>query len=72
MLKFKTSSRKIFFWLQEPKTDKDEENCKKVNEMMNNPPTAGSNRSGGATPGTIKKSSKSSDFWEQNLISFFF
>ncbi|KAL0268198.1 UNVERIFIED_CONTAM: hypothetical protein PYX00_010228 [Menopon gallinae] len=50
VLKFKSSSRKFFFWLQEPKTDKDEENCKKINEMLNNPPTAGSSRSGGTTP----------------------
>ena len=47
VLKFKTSSRKFFFWMQEPKTDKDEENRKKVNEYLNNPPTPGSSRGGG-------------------------
>ncbi|KAK7863737.1 hypothetical protein R5R35_011142 [Gryllus longicercus] len=50
VLKFKSSSRKFFFWVQEPKTDKDEENCRRINEVLNNPPTPGSARSGGATP----------------------
>ena len=36
---------------QEPKTDKDDENCRRLNEVLNNPPTPGSNRSGGGTPG---------------------
>uniref|UniRef100_A0A1B6MPN0 Uncharacterized protein n=1 Tax=Graphocephala atropunctata TaxID=36148 RepID=A0A1B6MPN0_9HEMI len=50
VLKFKSSNRKFFFWLQEPKTDKDEDNARKINEVLNNPPTPGSQRSGGATP----------------------
>lgn len=37
LLKFKSSSRKFFFWLQEPSPDKDEENCKRINEILNNP-----------------------------------
>lgn len=45
LLKFKSSNRKLFFWLQEPSTDKDEEYCRKVNEFLNNPP-AQSNGSG--------------------------
>ncbi|KAF6213350.1 hypothetical protein GE061_011069 [Apolygus lucorum] len=48
LLKFKSSSRKFFFWIQESKTDKDEDNCRKVNEILNNPPAP--QRSGGATP----------------------
>jgi hypothetical protein len=49
ILKFKSSSRKFFFWMQEPKTDKDEENCSKVNSLLNNPPTPGSGNNAGGT-----------------------
>ena len=37
---------------QEPKSDKDEDNCSKVNEYLNHPPTPGSSR-GGTTYGGI-------------------
>lgn len=47
LLKFKSSNRKFFFWLQEPRTDKDEDHCKRINEYLNNPagsvPSSGSN-----------------------------
>lgn len=36
--------------LQDLKTDKDEEHCRKINDVLNNPPTPGSQRSGGANP----------------------
>ncbi|XP_058789593.1 proteasomal ubiquitin receptor ADRM1-like isoform X2 [Phymastichus coffea] len=50
LLKFKSSSRKFFFWLQDVKTEKDEEYCRKINEVLNNPPAPGSQRSSGANP----------------------
>ncbi|KAJ3297073.1 adhesion regulating molecule 1 [Borealophlyctis nickersoniae] len=41
VLKFKTSSQRLFFWVQEPKADKDEETIKKFNNLINNPPGSG-------------------------------
>ena len=38
VLEFKDSSRKLFFWMQEPKDDKDEEYLSKINQHINNPP----------------------------------
>ncbi|XP_037539849.1 proteasomal ubiquitin receptor ADRM1 [Nematolebias whitei] len=47
VLKFKAGSKRLFFWMQEPKSDKDDEFCRKVNEYLNNPPMPGSLGSGG-------------------------
>uniref|UniRef100_A0AAG5D115 Proteasomal ubiquitin receptor ADRM1 homolog n=1 Tax=Anopheles atroparvus TaxID=41427 RepID=A0AAG5D115_ANOAO len=51
VLKFKSSSRKLFFWMQEPKTDRDEEWCRRINEVINNPPSGNSIGSGGRNGG---------------------
>ncbi len=51
ILKFKSTTRKMFFWMQEPKDDKDEEFCKKVNDFLNNPPAPGSSSSRGGSMG---------------------
>ncbi|KAF5906714.1 proteasomal ubiquitin receptor ADRM1-like, partial [Clarias magur] len=49
VLKFKAGSKRLFFWMQEPKTDKDDEYCRKVNEYLNNPPIPGALGSGGSS-----------------------
>lgn len=52
VLKFKPSSRRFFYWSQEPKDDKDEEWVNKINEYINNPPPPGTRNtgSGGLSP----------------------
>jgi hypothetical protein len=51
LLEYKTSSRKLFFWMQEPSDAKDEENSNKINQYMNNPPTPGENTGGAGMGG---------------------
>jgi len=51
LLKFKSSSRRMFFWMQEPKEDKDEELCKKVNDSLNKGAAAVSDGPGGRSGG---------------------
>ena len=40
LLNFKSSSDKLFFWMQDAKDDKDEENVAKVNRLINDPQAA--------------------------------
>ncbi|XP_078092844.1 proteasomal ubiquitin receptor ADRM1 isoform X2 [Mustelus asterias] len=51
VLKFKAGSKRLFFWMQEPKSDKDEEFCRKVNEYLNNPPMPGALGGSGSSGG---------------------
>lgn len=46
LLRFKTSNRKLFFWLQEPTNEKDDEYCRRVNELLKFPPPAGGGNGG--------------------------
>lgn len=48
VLRFKSSSRRCFYWMQDPTEDRDEELCRKVNKYLNNPPAPGS-RAGSAS-----------------------
>ncbi|XP_041974963.1 proteasomal ubiquitin receptor ADRM1 isoform X2 [Aricia agestis] len=50
VLKFKSFTKKYFFWMQEPKTDKDDDYCRRINEALNNPPSSGGR--GGGSGGT--------------------
>lgn len=45
VLKLKTSNKKLFFWMQEAQTNKDEEYCRKINDLLNNPPRSSSDMS---------------------------
>jgi hypothetical protein len=47
LLRIKQSTRKRFFWMQEPDKSKDADLCKQVNQIFDNPPPA----QGGGMPG---------------------
>lgn len=46
VLKMKSSDKRMFFWMQEPSSDLDDDHWKKINEMLNSPPRAGLETSG--------------------------
>ena len=53
VMRFKSSSKKFFFWMQESEAnaDKDDKLWKKVNDYLNNPPVPGSAISGSSASG---------------------
>jgi len=55
LLEFKQQDRRLFFWLQEPSDEKDEENATKINQCINNPPApeGGGGGSGGGAFGDL-------------------
>lgn len=40
LLKFKSSSQKLFFWMQNASDSKDKENIERVNKLINDPQSA--------------------------------
>lgn len=70
LLKFKSSNKKTFFWMQEPKSEKDESLCRKVNEFLNNPPTPGSG-GGRASAGERDLQSILNSMSQQQLMQLF-
>ncbi|KAK9889812.1 hypothetical protein WA026_007183 [Henosepilachna vigintioctopunctata] len=40
VLKFNNSQLRLFYWLQEPKTDKDDVHCRRINQILNSPNTS--------------------------------
>jgi len=41
LLEWKTTARRMFFWMQEPNEEKDEDLCSKINQYINSPPAQG-------------------------------
>lgn len=46
LLKFKSSSQKLFFWMQNASDVKDKENVERVNKLINDPQAAVAEQSG--------------------------
>jgi len=48
LLEWKTTERRLFFWMQEPSDERDAEFCEKVNKSLNNPSAAAEGGEGSA------------------------
>eukprot|EP00005_Dracoamoeba_jomungandri_P005178 CAMPEP_0174261442 /NCGR_PEP_ID=MMETSP0439-20130205/11433_1 /TAXON_ID=0 /ORGANISM="Stereomyxa ramosa, Strain Chinc5" /LENGTH=320 /DNA_ID=CAMNT_0015345917 /DNA_START=32 /DNA_END=994 /DNA_ORIENTATION=- len=51
LLEWQQTGRRLFFWMQEPSESKDEENCRKINEYIKNPPTQEATQQGNGMGG---------------------
>lgn len=72
MLKFKANERRLFFWSQESKSDKDDEYVTKINEYINNPSLARNNAAGASDIGNeddLRNLFHGSDMNAQQLIT---
>lgn len=61
LMKFKSSNKKMFYWMQESESDKDEKLWRKIADLLNNPPVPGSTTSSSASAagGTDRATSNS-------------
>lgn len=57
-----------YLTFQEPKTDKDEEYCRKVNEYVNNPPIPGTLGSGGSSSHELSALGGISEVFLSNVL----
>ena len=48
------SNRRFCFWMQDKSADADEENCRKLNEYIQNPPEPEAAGSGGQAPDLLR------------------
>lgn len=71
VLKFKSSSRRLFFWMQEPKENKDGDFCRRVNQWLSKRPSRGGLRRVDNRDSSIgsNEDMEVSSFGEENLDS---
>jgi len=69
VLKFKSTARRLFFWMQESSTAKDEEYVRKINDLLNNPPALGSQSSGRSIGASSAQALLSGDLRDSDLHS---
>ncbi|KAG0172529.1 adhesion regulating molecule 1 [Apophysomyces sp. BC1015] len=63
LLRFRKSSQKFFFWMQSKNDDKDEENVRRVNQLINDPLSAMNDRHGSSDADALM------DYDSQNNIN---